>query len=145
MCIEYDAPRAGAQTNHERRRVIESRENPARSTERERIKNNMTIQEAQNRISEFCKKHELDSAPEYRILDAVSELGEVAKEMLKMTDYGKQKPEFKNEMKSELGDLFYSIITIANTFQIDLDEALEEVLIKYERRLKRGGAGSEHD
>ncbi len=105
----------------------------------------MTIQKLQNKIREFSKEHSLDSAPEYKILDTVSELGEVAKEMLKMTNYGKGKAEFREEMKSEVGDLLYSVITIANSLGVDLEKAVDEVIAKYERRLKRGGAGSEND
>ena len=105
----------------------------------------MTIKELQNKIAAFSKEHHLDSAPEYKILDAVSELGEVAKEMLKMTDYGKSGVKFREEIKSELGDLLYSVTTIANSLDIDLEEAVNSVLVKYEKRLKKGGAGSEND
>lgn len=104
----------------------------------------MTIRELQKKIREFSKEHHLDSNPEYKILDTVSELGEVAKEMLKMTDYGKKDREFRNEVKSELGDLLYSVITIANSLDVDLEEAVESALKKYEERLKKGGPGSEN-
>jgi NTP pyrophosphatase (non-canonical NTP hydrolase) len=105
----------------------------------------MTIQELQKRIRDFSTEHNLNSAPEYKILDTISELGEVAKEMLKMTDYGKKKAEFRDEMKLELGDLLYSVTTIANSLDVDLEEAVNSVLVKYEKRLKKGGAGSEND
>lgn len=75
----------------------------------------------------------------------MSELGEVAKEILKMSDYGRKPLKYRAELKSELGDLLYSIITIANSFDIDLEEALNMVLEKYEKRLKKGSAGSEND
>jgi len=39
--------------------------------------------------------------------------------------------------------LLFSLITIANTFDIDLEDALGQVLEKYEKRLKKGSAGSE--
>ena len=70
-----------------------------------------------------------------------------------MSDYGKKPLKskcqvfltYKEELKSELGDLFFSVITIANSFDVDLEEALNMVLKKYERRLKKGSAGSEND
>ncbi|MBL7156453.1 MAG: MazG-like family protein [Candidatus Pacebacteria bacterium] len=99
----------------------------------------------QKRVREFCEKNNLESPPEYRLLDTFSELGEVAKEILKMTDYGRKPMEFREEMKSELGDALYSLITVANSFDIDLEQALEMVLEKYEKRIKKGGAGSEND
>jgi NTP pyrophosphatase (non-canonical NTP hydrolase) len=103
----------------------------------------MTIQELQKKIKQFSKENNLDSSPEYKILDTVSELGEVAKEILKMTNYGKNKAEFRDEIKSELGDLLYSVTTIANSLDVNLEEAVKSVLAKYEKRLKKGGAGSE--
>jgi len=106
---------------------------------------NENLKEVQQKIKEFCKKYNLESLPEHRVLDAMSELGEVAKEILKMSDYGRKPIKFKEEIKSELGDLLYSLITIANYFGIDLEEALNIVIEKYEKRLKKGSAGSEND
>jgi NTP pyrophosphatase (non-canonical NTP hydrolase) len=109
------------------------------------------MKELQEKIKEFCKKNNLESPAEHRILDTMSELGEVAKEILKMSDYGR-KPigpaeldEYKEELKSELGDVLYSLITIANSFDIDLEDALKLVIEKYEGRLKKGSAGSENE
>ena len=62
-----------------------------------------------------------------------------------MTNYGRDPYKYREEVKSELGDVLYSLITVANTFDIDLEEALLEVVGKYEKRLKKGSAGSEND
>ena len=62
-----------------------------------------------------------------------------------MCNYGRKPLEYREELKNELGDVLYSLITIANTFDIDLEEALNEALEKYEKRLKKGSAGSEND
>lgn len=48
------------------------------------------MKKIQQRVKEFCKKHNLEYSPEYHLLDTMSELGEVAKEVIKMTDYGKK-------------------------------------------------------
>jgi len=101
--------------------------------------------EIQNRVKAFCKEYDIDNPIEDRILDAVSELGEVAKEVLKMTDYGNSPLQFRSEIKGELGDLFYSLITIANFFDINLEEAIDIALQKYRRRLLKGSPGSEND
>jgi len=87
----------------------------------------------------------MESSIEYRVLDLMSELGEVAKELLKMSNYGKQPMEYRETLKWELGDVLYSLITVANTYDIDLEDALHQVLEKYERRLQKGWAGSEND
>ena len=80
---------------------------------------------------------------EHRVLDAVSELGEVSKEVLKMSNYGRTELKPNTAITSELGDLLYSIIGIANHFDIALDDALEDVLTKYQKRIaKIGDVGS---
>lgn len=103
------------------------------------------MREIQKRIKKFCKENDLESPAEHRVLDTMSELGEVAKEILKMSNYGRKPVEYREELKSELGDVLYSLITIANTFDIDLEDALNQVLEKYKKRLKNGSAGSEND
>ena len=103
------------------------------------------MKDIQEKIKKFCKENDLESPVEHRVLDTMSELGEVAKEVLKMSNYGREEAKYREELKSELGDVLYSLITIANTFDIDLEEALEQVIEKYEKRLKKGSAGSEND
>jgi len=97
----------------------------------------------QQKIKEFCKKHNLNNDPEHCALDLVSEVGELCKELLKMTDYGKKPLKFKQEVGEELGDALYSLITLANSLDIDLDAELKKALNKYEKRIKKkGNAGS---
>jgi len=103
------------------------------------------MKEIQEKIKLFCKKNNMESPAEHRVLDAMSELGEVAKEILKMSNYGRKPIEYRKELKSELGDVMYSLITVANTFDIDLSDSLEQTLKKYEKRLLKGSAGSEKD
>jgi NTP pyrophosphatase (non-canonical NTP hydrolase) len=103
------------------------------------------MKELQDKINKFCKEYNLESPAEHRVLDTMSELGEVAKEILKMSDYGRKPIKYREEIKSELGDLLYSVITIANSFDVDLEEVLNITLEKYKKRLSKGSAGSEND
>ena len=99
----------------------------------------------QERIKKFCEENSLESPPEHRLLDVMSELGEVSKEFLKMSDYGRKPMQFNEDLKSEIGDLFYSLITLANSFDIDLEECLNLALEKYKKRLKKGSPGSDRN
>ncbi len=103
------------------------------------------MKEIQERIKKFCEENDMEAPAEHRVLDTMSELGEVAKEILKMSNYGRKPIEYRGELKSELGDVLYSLITIANTFDIDLEDALYQVLEKYKKRLKKGSADSKND
>ncbi len=99
----------------------------------------------QKKIKDFCGKNDMESTVEYRLLDTLSELGEVSKEVLKMSNYGRKPLEYNNSIRSELGDVLFSLITVANSFDIDLEEEVNGALEKYEHRLKKGSAGSENE
>ena len=94
------------------------------------------MKKIQEKVKKFCKENKLESPIEHRILDLVSELGEVSKEVLKMSNYGRKKLKIKKEVKQELGDVFFSLINIANYFKVDLENTLDLVLKKYKKRLK---------
>ena len=88
----------------------------------------------------------MNNPVENRMLDLFDEVGEVAKEINKMSGYGTKKPEFREEIIMELGDVFYSLITVANYYDVDLEKSLGFAIGKYEKRIKKGGhAGSENE
>ena len=83
-----------------------------------------SLPDIQNKIKDFCQRYGLKSPPEHLVLDLANEVGEVAKEILKMTEYGRKPLKFRKEIISEIGDVLYSLITVANYFNINLEEAL---------------------
>ena len=102
------------------------------------------MKKLQAKVKQFCQENKMESPIEHRVLDTLSELGEVAKEVLKMSNYGQKPLEYRAEIKAELGDVLYSLITIANAFEVDLEEAVHQSIDKYQQRLdKKGSAGSE--
>jgi len=103
------------------------------------------MESLQKKVSDFTKKYHLTHSNEITALDLVSEIGEVAKEILKSTDYGQNPPQKREELEKEIGDAFYSLINLANANEIDLEKTLNLVLAKYEKRLQKGGAGSENE
>lgn len=118
------------------------------------------MKKIQQRVKKFCQKNDLNSSVEDCLLDLMSELGEVAKEILKTTNYGRKANSsgFRNynrqpsqakknyrRIKTELGDVFYSLVTVANSLEINLEEALDIALEKYQKRLLKGSAGSESE
>ena len=48
------------------------------------------MQDIQEKVQKFCDEHNLNTSPQSRLIDTVSELGEVAKELLVGSDYGKK-------------------------------------------------------
>jgi NTP pyrophosphatase (non-canonical NTP hydrolase) len=102
--------------------------------------------EFQKKVKKFMDENKMNNPIENRMLDLVDEIGEIAKEINKMSAYGTKKSEFREEIIMELGDVFYSLITVANYYEVDLLKSLDMAVLKYEKRIKKGGhAGSEND
>ena len=103
------------------------------------------MKEIQEKIKKFCKENNLNCPIEHRTLDLISEVGELSKEILKMSDYGTKPIKPREEITSEIGDVLFSLTILANQLNIDLEKALNLVLEKYKKRLKKGSAGSENE
>jgi NTP pyrophosphatase (non-canonical NTP hydrolase) len=97
----------------------------------------------QQQVAAFAQQHDLLHDPATHALDLVSEVGEVAKEILLATDYSRTPPHFRPEFAGELGDALYSLLVLAEACGVDTDDALNATLQKYERRLvDHGDTGS---
>ena len=95
----------------------------------------------QQRVAQFIETHELDAPPAYRLLDLVSELGEVAKDAAESTAYG-QEPDALTVNADEVGDTLFALLAFADSVEIDASGALSEALEKYEQRLKESGSAA---
>ena len=96
----------------------------------------------QKRVSQFVEKNGLEADVAHRLLDALSELGEVAKEVLKGSRYGSKRFVRTEDFEEELGDLLFSLICIANSTGVDLEAAVVAALKKYELRVAAAGSPS---
>jgi len=98
----------------------------------------------QKKVMNFIQDHNLDMSFTYRVLDLISELGEVAKEICKQSTYGQNPFQSDQNFIQELGDVFFSLCALANKCSIDLNHALDETLSKYRKRIQsKGHAGSD--
>ena len=100
----------------------------------------------QRKVKIFNDINEREPLPVYvRLLDTASELGELAKEYLKSSDYGTQEFEINDDFKLEFGDVLYCLMSLANEVGIDAEEQLDKVLVKYQARIdKKKSMGSEN-
>jgi NTP pyrophosphatase (non-canonical NTP hydrolase) len=103
----------------------------------------MELRDLQAAIEAFINNHDLALTPDVGIVDLTAEVGELAKEVLKSTDYGEQEAEYTDTVGDEIGDVLYSLINLANAYDVDLEESLEKTIKKYQRRIQQGGIGSE--
>lgn len=108
--------------------------------------NKCMANEFQGKVKKFMDVNNMNNPIEYRMLDLFDEIGEVAKEISKMSGYGTKEPEFREEIVMELGDAYYSLAAVANYYDVDLLKSLDLAVEKYEKRIEKGGhAGSEND
>ena len=75
-----------------------------------------------------------------RMLDVESEMGELAKEYLKATNYGANSFELTSNFKEEFGGVLYALISLDCELKIDCEESLELVLSKMSDRMKKNNA-----
>ena len=82
-------------------------------------------------IAEF----KLDLDPVSRALDLSSEVGEICKEILKGTQYGNQGFQTTANLELEMGDVYFSLLIMAASVNLDLEIALEKSVKKMRDRL----------
>ena len=96
----------------------------------------------QRTVARVTERHDLQHDIETHALDLVAEVGELAKEILLATDYGRRPASFRRELANEIGDVLYSLLALAEACGVDAEEALGASLSKYARRLMDGGEAS---
>ncbi|WP_276256871.1 MazG-like family protein [Halomontanus rarus] len=92
----------------------------------------------QRTVAAFVEEHDLEAPPAYRVLDLTSEVGELAKEVNESTAYGATRADV-DAAADELGDALFALLALADSLEIDADDALEEALAKYRSRLEATG------
>ena len=70
----------------------------------------------QKPVAEFVETHSLQTDVPHRLLDLISEVGELAKEALQATDYGKTAFHTTPDWEQELGDTLFSLAVRTNPF-----------------------------
>ena len=94
----------------------------------------------QNKVKNFNANRGVHTKPmpvSARLLDISSELGELNKEFLKGSKYGTQELVLDEEFKMELGDVLYSLLSLANEVDVDAEEYLDKVIAKYQARIDK--------
>ena len=106
----------------------------------------MNLKTMQALVQEMIKRYDLETSPEMRYIDLASEVGELGKELLKATGYGKKEFKKTENTELEIGDILFSLTCIANNLEIDMEQALVGVMKKYQRRFnEKGDIGSEQE
>ena len=73
------------------------------------------------------------------MLDLASEVGELAKEVLKATGYGTRPLAPTASLEEELGDCVFSLLCVSEALGLDGEKALDQALEKYKARFAEAG------
>nr|WP_224449338.1 MazG nucleotide pyrophosphohydrolase domain-containing protein [Haloprofundus salilacus] len=95
----------------------------------------------QQQVAAFLDRYELHADPAYQLLDLTSEVGELAADATKSSQWGAS-PEDLDVESDEFGDALFSLLTVAESLDIDAGDALRESLEKYQRRIVDTGSAS---
>ena len=90
--------------------------------------------EEQQQVAEFVDEHDLDMSTEFRLLNLVEEIGEIAEDAVESAEYGDSPGEI-DVSSSELGDVLFNALQMGNP----AGEALNDSLAKYEERIEGSG------
>ncbi len=103
----------------------------------------MELKAWQREIARFAARHGVRNEVSVRLIDLISELGEVSKAYLLATGYGQEPFQADASWEEEMGDLLFALLLLAEESGIELEAALRRVLAKYEGRARdQGGIGS---
>jgi NTP pyrophosphatase (non-canonical NTP hydrolase) len=93
----------------------------------------------QRAVAAFLDEHNLHAEPAYRLLDLAAEVGEMAADATKSSEYG-DAPGQLAVPEDELGDALFALLAVADELDIDAGAALTTSLSKYEDRIETTGA-----
>lgn len=80
-----------------------------------------------------------------RLFELVNETGHLAGEYLKITNYNSKNFKLDCNFETELGDVFYSLISLSNDLGVDIEKVLNLTLNKFKIRCEKFEAKTIHN
>lgn len=105
----------------------------------------MEISVYQNQAWLFAQYPSAHHNPEYPTLGLTGEAGEVANKVKKLQRDGINPDDIREDIASELGDVFWYLAAVATEFNLSLDVIAQTNLLKLESRSARGVIGGSGD
>jgi NTP pyrophosphatase (non-canonical NTP hydrolase) len=99
----------------------------------------MSIADLQKLVAGFMARELKPTSEHAWLLDLESEVGELAKEWLKGSDYGRGDFSPTDGWNEEMGDVLFALLALAESSDVDLEASLRLVLKKYANRIRETG------
>ncbi len=96
----------------------------------------LSLDDIQNLVDKWIQKHGGYWPPLSMLSAAMEELGEISREINHLEGFKpkKEKINQNTQIDEELADLIYSIICIANYYNINLSKSFHKIIEKYSKR-----------
>lgn len=95
-------------------------------------------------VKEASEAYALSGDVVSRYIDVTAEVGELGKEILRGSGYGRGPLRLADAFEEEMGDCLFALLSLCEAAGIDAEAALRKAIDKYGRRWReRGGIGSE--
>ena len=95
----------------------------------------LTVKECQKKVDEWIQQFEEGYWPPLAMFASlVEEVGELGREINNIERYKTKRETSTPELDIEIGDVLFSLICIANYFEIDMENAFLKTLEKYSKR-----------
>jgi NTP pyrophosphatase (non-canonical NTP hydrolase) len=96
----------------------------------------------QKHVADYVERNDMEVPAHIRCLDLVCEVGELTKELLERTEYGRKTFRKSRNWADEFGDVVFALFCLANSTEVDVEEALLAAVDKYSKRVKSTGSAS---
>jgi len=93
----------------------------------------------QSEVAKLAQDYNLNIPAMARYTDLVSEVGELGKELLLGSGYGKEELKITDDTAKEMGDIVFSLAMLANELDLDLEECFAVAMEKYKERFEQTG------
>jgi NTP pyrophosphatase (non-canonical NTP hydrolase) len=96
----------------------------------------LSLDDLQNLVDEWIQKHGGYWTPLSMLSAAMEELGEISREINYLEGFKPKKEQSKQntQLGEELADLIFSVICVANYYNIDLSTSFNKIIEKYSKR-----------
>ncbi|MFB6180349.1 MAG: MazG nucleotide pyrophosphohydrolase domain-containing protein [Candidatus Nanohalobium sp.] len=96
------------------------------------------MKEQQEKVKQYMNENNLEGTTAFRIMDMVSEVGEIVQDAVKSAEYG-VKEEKLDVKQDEIGDALFSLLAVCNDLEIDAEKAFQQAIEKYDQRIQEKG------
>ena len=94
----------------------------------------MDITKVQKLVRQFTLNHSMDAEVQIRVLELVAKVGNLANDALLGTAQGTAEFQKTDEWNTIVGDIFFTLICLANDSKTDLEDTLRQALTRYEKK-----------